>query len=136
MAGIRPKVRFVIPVKRKGMREMEDFYSRGLGFSVTEDGEILFGGEEGGIGRFMYRDGKAPVGMDAILQVKVEKDFGVYCRHLKESGARFEMIARMPAGYAAHLRDPSDNLITIYSDEDDEESDKIVYGWAETITID
>ncbi|WP_081064353.1 VOC family protein [Burkholderia stagnalis] len=136
MAGIRSKVRFVIPVKRKRMPEMEDFYSRGLGFSVTEDGEILFGGEEGGIGRFMYRDGKEAVGMDAILEIEIEKDFGVYCRHLKEGGARFEMIARMPAGYVAHLRDPSGNLITLLCYEDDETNDEIVYGWNETVTID
>jgi len=118
------------------MREMEDFYGRGFGFAIMENGDVLLGGETQAIGRFVHREGKGSRSQDAILDIEVERDFGAYCRRLKECGARFDMIARMIAGYAAHVRDPSDNLITISCYEDDEASDEIIYGWSETITID
>ncbi|WP_080431573.1 VOC family protein [Burkholderia ubonensis] len=136
MEAVRRQVRFVIPVKPKNMKRMTEFYRHGLGFEVTEDGEVLFGGPSGGVGTFLYENGKGPLNGNAIIQIEIAKDFGAFCRRLKDAGAKFEEIGRLPVGYFAHFRDPSDNLITLYSDEDDEESDKIVYGWAETITID
>ncbi|WP_179092113.1 VOC family protein [Burkholderia ubonensis] len=84
----------------------------------------------------LYREKNDAVSGISIIHISVEKDFGVFCRHLKEVGAKFEEIARMPAGYAALLRDPSGNLIELSSDEDDEKNDEIVYGWKETVTID
>ncbi|OMG69374.1 hypothetical protein BW685_30790 [Burkholderia ubonensis] len=85
---------------------------------------------------FVTREKREPVSGISIIRIRVEKDFGVFCRHLKDCGARFKEIARMPAGYAARLLDPSDNLITVLCDEDDERNDEIVYGWEETVTID
>lgn len=73
---------------------------------------------------------------DAIRDVKIEKDFGAYWRRLEAGGARFAMVAWMIAGHAAHVRDPSDNPITISCYEDDKASDEIVYARKETITID
>ncbi|MCA8328308.1 VOC family protein [Burkholderia cepacia] len=136
MENTKGKVRVVIPVTRKGMREMEDFYSRALGFAITEEGDVLLGGDGGCVGRFVYREGKGVRSQEAILDIEIEKDFGAYCRHVKACGGLFDMVARMIAGYAAHLRDPSDNLITIACYEDDAASDEIVYGWKETVTID
>jgi len=135
MEDVKCKVRFVIPVKPKGVRDMVDFYSRGLGFEVVDDREVLFGGDAG-VGLLVYREKNDPVSGISILRIWVEKDFGVFCRHLKDVGAKFKEIARMPAGYAARLWDPSGNLITILCDEDDEKNDEIVYGWNETQTID
>ncbi|PAJ76425.1 VOC family protein [Burkholderia ubonensis] len=135
MEVVRREVRFVIPVKPKGMREMVDFYSRGLGFTVTDGREVQLG-DGGGTGLFVTREKRDPVSGISIIRIRVEKDFGVFCRHLKDCGARFKEIARMPAGYAARLLDPSDNLITVLCDEDDEKNDEIVYGWEETVTID
>ncbi|OXI41735.1 VOC family protein [Burkholderia aenigmatica] len=135
MGDIKSKVRFVIPVKSKGIQAMVDFYGRGLGFQVVDDHEVLFGGDAGA-GLFVYREKRDPVSGISILQIWVEKDFGVFCRHLKEIGATFTEIARMRAGYAAHVLDPSGNLITIRCDEDDAQNDEIVYGWPETVTID
>ncbi|WP_431824238.1 VOC family protein [Burkholderia sp. F1] len=136
MEDAKGRIRLVIPVKPKSMQRMTEFYGSGLGFEVTEDGEVLFGGPYGGVGTFLYENGKGPLNRNAIIQIEIAKDFGAFCRRLKDAGAKFEEIGRLPVGYFAHFRDPSDNLITIYSDEDDEESDKIVYGWAETVTID
>ncbi|RQS20993.1 VOC family protein [Burkholderia sp. Bp8992] len=134
MDDIKNKVRFVIPVKPKGIRAMVDFYGRGLGFQVVDEREVLFGGD-GGTGQFVSREKCDPVSGISILRVRVEKDFGVFCQHLKEVGATFKEIARMPAGYAARVLDPSGNLITILCDVDDETNDEIVYGWKETVTI-
>ncbi|VWM19475.1 VOC family protein [Burkholderia lata] len=136
MDDVKGKIRFVIPVKPKNMQRMSEFYSDGLGFKVTEDGEVLLGGEDGGVGTLLYENGKGPINRNAIIQIEIAKNFDAFCRRLKDAGAKFEEIGRLPAGYFAHFRDPSDNLITIHSDEDDEESDKIIYGWAETVTID
>ncbi|TCW77327.1 hypothetical protein C5O80_33610 [Burkholderia sp. SRS-46] len=135
MENIKCSARFVVPVKLKGLPEMVDFYSRGLGFEVVDDREVLLGGDAG-VGLFVYREKSDAVSGISILRIWVERDFGVFCRHLKEVGAKFKEIARMPAGYAARLWDPSGNLITILCDEDDEKNDEIVYGWNETQTID
>ncbi|KWN20306.1 hypothetical protein WM21_04155 [Burkholderia ubonensis] len=135
MEIIKRKVRFVIPVKPKGMPEMVDFYSRGLGFEVVGGREVVLGAD-GGVGLFLYREKNDAVSGISIIHIWVEKNFGVFCRHLKEVGAMFQEIARMPAGYEALLLDPSGNLITLSCDEDDEKNDDIVYGWKETVTID
>ncbi|MBN3815967.1 VOC family protein [Paraburkholderia sp. Se-20369] len=135
MEDVKAKVRFIIPVKPKGKPEMVDFYSRGLGFQVVNDREVLFG-KDGGVGLFLYRGKTDAVSGISIIHIWVERDFGVFCKHLKECGAKFKEIARMPAGYDALLWDPSGNLISLSCDEDDEKNDEIVYGWEETVTID
>ncbi len=135
MEIIKSKVRFVIPVKPKGMQEMVDFYRRGLGLQVAGGREVLFEGD-GGIGLFLYREKNDAVSGISIICIWVEKGFGVFCRHLKEVGAKFKEIARMLAGYEALLTDPSGNLITLSCDEDDEKNDEIVYSWEEAVTID
>ncbi|KVD92400.1 hypothetical protein WS63_09980 [Burkholderia stagnalis] len=114
---------------------MVDFYSHGLGFQVVNGKEVLLG-KDGGIGLFLYREKADAVSGISIIRIWIERDFGVFCRHLKECGAKFKEIARMPAGYAARLWDPSGNLITLLCDEDDEKNDEIIYSWEETVTID
>ncbi|MDY7807471.1 VOC family protein [Burkholderia stagnalis] len=135
MEDVKAKVRFIIPVKPKGKPEMVDFYSHGLGFQVVNGKEVLLG-KDGGIGLFLYREKADAVSGISIIRIWIERDFGVFCRHLKECGAKFKEIARMPAGYAARLWDPSGNLITLLCDEDDEKNDEIIYSWEETVTID
>ena len=115
------------------MHRMKEFYGAGLGFQLTGEPGFQF---EGGKCLFMYSEGKIPKSSNALFSIEVAARFGQYCRHLKECGATFVEVARMPAGYFAHFRDPSNNLISAHCAVDDPESDDMLSAWSEFVTRD
>lgn len=135
MGGAKLTARFVVPVKRGVMNGMKDFYGAGLGFQLTDAPGFLLG-DQGGECLFVCSDGKNAKSSNAVISIEIAAGFGVYCQHLKECGAVFEEVARMSAGYFAHLRDPSNNLISLNCGIDDPESDDILSSWREFNTRD